>query len=379
MKKAAIFLFLLAALFLAGHALCEAPSDAQLTVSSAPAVVGKTLRISWNLPRAKKATLWIMEDGKHYVRIGSSDNGFSPVMKDYPIRFETSGFKKIRLLIWYDDYSNIKELVKTIYIQPEKSSIYEKPSVTAAPPFNSGRQEQAGTYRDNCWNVLAVIVREINTPKYTKSITDTQARRLRKMLDDFPRTMEGLSDGRMRIGQMDIVEIKQPVRTLSGDFGDFSYGKNGDVNLDPYLQGKDYQLITVFAPLDDYEKVDWFGLGGFTYSVNGRDYYMLIINSPVNIQSSRIMKRNGQSYYVKSAVLIHETLHAVEVNSEGNGCHDFQPLHSADENGYSSEKYDYLDWYADLMTDSLKNGKKGFSPEAFIVTHYQSGSGQGGK
>ncbi len=52
------------------------------------------------------------------------------------------------------------------------------------------------------------------------------------------------------------------------------------------------------------------------------------------------------------------------------GWSEFQMLHDFEQNGYvnSSENGNYP-WYADLMRDTLKNGKRGFRPFSYYVQH----------
>ena len=82
-------------------------------------------------------------------------------------------------------------------------------------------------------------------------ISDTKTKRLKKALDEYPRTMEGLSNGRMRIGDMDIVEITEPVRKISSYFGDLELGAGRDLDINKYLNQNGEDEVTVSIELNE--------------------------------------------------------------------------------------------------------------------------------
>lgn len=109
--------------------------------------------------------------------------------------------------------------------------------------------------------------------------------------------------------------------------------------------------------------------GGY-YRYSGKNIYYCIINDTMHYGSPNA-EVGGKRYDARTAVLIHEMLHCVETNSVLRGWSGFQPLHDSEKNGYVySKELEWIDWYADLMQDRIKNGQgKGFRPESFYVPH----------
>lgn len=225
---------------------------------------------------------------------------------------------------------------------------------------------------DNKWNVLVLIYRNVKTVNYQKSFSDADIKELKEVLGKFPDTIQGLSGGRMQIGKLDIQVVDAPVKTVSGQkWGDLTTGPGNDINFDAYLEGKDYNQIAVFAPLAGAPTTNgWFGLGGGYYRYSGKNIYYCIINDTMHYGSPNA-EVGGKRYDARTAVLIHEMLHCVETNSVLRGWSGFQPLHDSEKNGYVySKELEWIDWYADLMQDRIKNGQgKGFRPESFYVPH----------
>ena len=130
----------------------------------------------------------------------------------------------------------------------------------------------------------------------------------------------------------------------------------------------DTTLLAVYAPLENHPKTDWLGLGGYTHTYRGQTFYMAEFSSAFAAPESGRWERNGIRYDLGTCALVHEILHAVELNSRNNGWSGFEMLHDAGPNGYDDQKA-FMDWYGDLMTDRLKNGKAGFRAVSFYVKH----------
>lgn len=128
----------------------------------------------------------------------------------------------------------------------------------------------------------------------------------------------------------------------------------------------------MFAPLRNYPGITWYGLGGSFYTYNGRRIYYAISNQLITYIGEPEYEVDGEYYDTRLAVMVHEMLHCIETNSNSNGIHGFEAVHDAEQNGYDSGGTgEWFDWYHDLMQDTLKSGKKGFSEESFFIQHPQ--------
>ena len=229
--------------------------------------------------------------------------------------------------------------------------------------------EQRGL--NNTWNILFMVYRTASIGGYNRSFTDAQIASVRRTASELKFTMEGLSDGKMKIGDVDLVVVDEPVTSASGPelYGGpatLTYGMDGDVDFTYIMSHKDVTLVAVFAPLlglnDQY---GWLGLGGTAIRVGSQDLYTVIINE---IYDSGVhVECGGNEYPEDSLACVHEILHAVETNSSSVGWNGYEALHSGDENGYGNGTYD---WYRVLMTNTLNNGHYGFLRQSYYVRHY---------
>ena len=226
--------------------------------------------------------------------------------------------------------------------------------------------------KDNHWNVLALIYKNVKTPTFSKSFSNQEVDELKRMLKDYPAAVKNLSDSRMIIDRMDINIIETPIKSISGGDGDLTTGKGKDIDFDSYLAQKEYQLIVVYAPITDNgpNYSGWLGLGGTYYTYKGRNIFYLIIDMVLDINEYPYHVR-GKDYDGDTSCLLHETLHCVETNSSFfNDWDGYTRVHDNADHGYvSEEEYGWLDWYTALMRDDGLGGK-GFKPQSFLVTHY---------
>ncbi len=223
--------------------------------------------------------------------------------------------------------------------------------------------------KNNHWNILALIYKNIDVPGFKKSFSDSEVNEIKRALSNYPAAVQNLSDSRMLIDRVDTYVIDTPVTSISGSDGDLTTGEDGDINFDDYLKDKDYQLIAVYAPLTDGPNyTGWGGLGGTWYEYDGRIIYYLTICLAWDMDGDPFYVRGGY-YDTDVAALLHEHLHCVETNSSFfNDWDGFTPVHNGADHGYTTTNIEWLDWYSALMRDDGLDGK-GFKPNSFIVTH----------
>lgn len=232
---------------------------------------------------------------------------------------------------------------------------------------------------NNKWNVLALIYKNIKTPTYQDSFSDTDVKELKTILEKVPDSFKRLSNKRMLINTMDIKVIDKPVKTISDSesayAGTLTYGRGNDINFDQYLKGKDYNQIIIYAPtwklvLQNDKKEQWGGLGGTYYRYKGRNIYTCIINIGPNVAGIPSVDIYGENYDSRICFIVHEMLHCVETNSRLRGYSDFTALHDGKDHGYvDSREVEWMDYYSDLMKDTIKSGAKGFHKTSFYVPH----------
>lgn len=226
---------------------------------------------------------------------------------------------------------------------------------------------------DNVWNLLFVVYERVDIGSFHRKFSPGQLSEIARYSRDIGRTMEGITEGRMKVGEVGLVQISEPITSASanpnGPYRALTYGPHGDVNFNYMLDHRDVTCVIVYAPLAGLPGTEgWLGLGGGTLNYRGEDYLTLIIND-VDM-SQHQYKFKGQNYSEEITVIVHEMLHGVETNSARNGWDFFQPLHNVEENGYRFE-HGNIEWYHALTTNTLKNNRPGFREDSFYVSHHR--------
>ncbi len=314
---------------------------------------GGSTTIFWDIPDAEDLQLWVLNEGeKHFSQLAFPEKKGEQTVSFGPDDF---GTRQYAMLVKFKDgewaQSNI------VYIK-----------VRETEEHRVKRLESCGM--DNVWNVLFMIYRTVHVGDYLKSFSDEEVAAIRWLAGELKPTIEGLSDGRMRIGTVNIMEVADPVTSASGPSKPptLVYGPEGDVDFNYILDHKDVNMVLVYAPLSDMTKEClWNGLGGTYMDYKGQLVYHLIANC---VSTSRsVFTVDGRDYPLAITLPVHEMLHGIETNSRHNGFDGFETLHSHIDNGYPGEADDFLIWYHDLTRDRLKNGKKGFLPSSFYIAH----------
>lgn len=242
-------------------------------------------------------------------------------------------------------------------------------------------------YMDNQWDVLAVIYRnaDIQSEGFKKSFTDGQIASICQMLTEVPESLYYRSGERMSVRTLQTVICDTPITqaTGTGRKGSLSMGPGGDINIDSYLEGHDYNLVIVFVPLYGYA-TEWLGLGGNTYSYSGKEIDRVLLNDSLFNNKNGVTTIDGRNYNTIGQPIYHEILHCVEANSRKNGWDGFATLHSVaegnDHHGYAhyangqamtgvAWEAELMRWQTDLMQDKIQDGCRGFLPESFLVSH----------
>ncbi len=338
------------ALFLAAvmTALWAVPAAAAegmtLTADCCETEVDGKIRLSWTAPGADYVKVRMVKAGKG--EMAEPDARKRPVSKkDFAVTMREEG-------------------VFTIVAEAYRGDrVFSSRSVRVT--VSSGLERVLSQGMDNIWKIRVIICRSVRLPGYQRSFTQAQVNHIRNLLSLLPGTLFNLSDGRMCAVVTDVTELTEPVTSVSGDCGDLVPEK--DFPLSQTLTD-DTTLLAVYAPLENHPKTDWLGLGGYTHTYRGQTFYMAEFSSAFAAPESGRWERNGIRYDLGTCALVHEILHAVELNSRNNGWGGFEMLHDAGPNGYDDQKA-FMDWYGDLMTDRLKNGKAGFRAVSFYVKH----------
>ena len=227
---------------------------------------------------------------------------------------------------------------------------------------------------NNTWNLLFIACERADIGSFHKSFSRREMDEIRHYSQEIKRTLEGITDGWMRIGTVEYVEIHEPITTVSvnkeGPYRRLSYGPSGDLNFDYLLKDTDYTQIIIYAPFGYLEGTKgWWGLGGMEYWYQGEQYMTLQINA-VDLKRSSV-KLNGVSYPKELGLLIHEIFHSVESVSDQNGWsgHALQDV-EWQKHGYRKDEEDYT-FKHDLATNQLRDGSRGFSRISYYVKHHK--------
>jgi hypothetical protein len=216
------------------------------------------------------------------------------------------------------------------------------------------------TTEDNHWNILTLIYKNVSAPAYKRSFSDKEIKEFTDAMDNLPYAFENLSAGRMVVDKIDTVIIDEPIKTVSNANGSLAPGT--DIDIDKYLDGKDYSQIIVIAPLSGAGTESWQGLGGTAYK---NIWYIAVRGSSYQNKQFAVA---GKTYDGKVCVFVHEILHCVDTNARQRGFSGFLDLHDTTIGGFYDDHVGWLDWYAAKMQNVGLDGK-GLPEEAFLVTH----------
>ena len=351
----------------------------KLKINKKTAETGESFSLSWNEPYAENVVLWRKEGKGEWEKVASVSNNSS----GYSVSVDQPGKWSFTLMGSYFGEDKQSSVV-TINIKQSK----KKDTGSSARGTNGGSgsgtvissAEQAAEEKackaleqkgmNNVWNLLFVIYEKVDIDGFKKSFTQKDIAEIKWYASQIKDTMESVTNGRMRIGQVTTVEIPETIRSASSYFGDtrcLKLGPGGDVNFNDLLTGKDITYVVVYAPLAGLPGTeDWLGLSPFTVGSGYTECEALQINWVDRRRT--YYKMEGKKYSEEITVIVHELLHGVENNSRRNGWSDFEPLHNVEENGYKFEHSNLL-WYKDLTRDQIKNGHRGFRRDSFYVRH----------
>lgn len=319
-----------------------------LFIDRSTATAGKAFYLNWRVPSADSAVLYVRRDGEGYESLGSVKNAES---RHREVLEEEGVYCFVLMLHIGESWVQSNDAIITIT---------ESEAPTLAQLKKQGYTNQ--------WNIQFMIYRNVRAGSFSRSFTDGEVSHIRNLANRIQYTLEGLSKGRMKVKVTGVSVVETPVTSASGYLSSLTYGTSGDVNFDNLLERRDVTLVAVFVPVLGLPGTEnWLGLGGTYYTYNGRHYYTLNLNDILRIEGT--WSRDGKTYDLAISALVHEILHGVETNSRINGWSDFQLVHDNDANGYHSSDIGFLDWYGDLMTDTLSNGKRGFKKVSFYVPH----------
>ena len=325
-----------------------ADQEVRLTASKTEVEAGERFYLSWNVKGAEKLYLYVRHD-------------------------EQGTFQRVEGVVVPNDRNNVwlsaSQPGMNIYMLAAWIGSRVVMSNHVTVNVRPGKADSEWQGMDNLWRAHVVIFRNVETPNFKKSFSDREVKHIRAMLDKLPETIYGLSDGRMRLKICGISEVTEPV----GHINYYNRREEG-IFQGEYVwinrqMARDTTLIIVYAPFEGLKQIDWLGIGGTSHNFFGHKAYLVELSSAYANPPSGTWVKNGVRYELGTCALVHEILHCVECNSESNGWDGFEILHSADVNGYSGETTAFLDWYSDLMTDSIKTGKPGFRDYSFYVTH----------
>lgn len=212
----------------------------------------------------------------------------------------------------------------------------------------------------NKWNMLAVVCKNVDAKaqkngkiiNYKNSIDNKGITYIKKILNGLDKEVKTMSEGLMRVADMDIVVIDEPISKLEfmetgGNCLTTDLDFLSEI-LDKYIKKNYYHQIIAIAPLDDVS-LTWSGLGGGTYK---------------NISFIQITYDAGfSSDESATGHIVHETLHYLN-NQSLKYNPDTIHLHSYLNDKSIDTPKEKLDWYAKYMKDTLSEGD-GIDPRAY--------------
>ena len=192
---------------------------------------------------------------------------------------------------------------------------------------------------------------------YNLSLYRSDKEDMRDCIKRFQDSMYELSKGKIKV-DCDIVEIEEPIKSMSYDSGNGYYVSPYDVKdvIDKYIQTGKYDHIFIAFRTgiinsgDEIPVNDWIGLGGMEY----RNIGFSNIRLP-NEGANYIYKYDIRINKFPEEVYVHEFLHTLERNAEEYG-YTRPELHSSGLYGYTNQSlYGLKQWYADYMNKQIKD------------------------
>lgn len=360
-RAAALFL---AVLFL----LLPAPSTARaagrkpvLRSDRSELYTGEAVILRWKEPDAQEMSLWRRREDTKYELVG----GVSNVSDGFSVRLSEPGQWYFSLMARYGgEWQQSDEVgIRALCGDEDEACRY---------------LSQKGM--SNTWNLLFLIYENADINGFRKSFSPKEIAEIKRYAATIKYTMEGVTQKRMLVGTVDVLQVSEPIRSASanpeGPYRTLRFGPGGDVNFDYLLDHKDINYVIVYAPLAGLRGTDgWMGLSPFIIGSGDTACGALVINA-VDLKRT-YYTMDGKTYSEEIAIIVHELLHGVEYYSSLNGWNRFEPLHNVEENGYRFEHGNYL-WYRDLTANRLKNGHSGFRKDSFYVPHRRISEDQAG-
>lgn len=228
------------------------------------------------------------------------------------------------------------------------------------------------------WNVVCFLMDTINTEidgkTYSYSLTDEDKELLKANIKRFAESCNTLSSGAMT-ATYEVIEIKEPITTLSYDEENYYYVSPRDVKplINEYIKNNEYDHIFIGIRMGDtYSEIpvnDWIGLGSMRYDNIGFSN----IRMPNDLKNSTMYKYDIRNDIFPEEVFIHEFLHSLERNLNEKE-YIFPALHDNEKFGYQVQaKSGLKQWYEDYMKCNIDSteGKTGLDKIVYTTKPVQ--------
>ena len=222
----------------------------------------------------------------------------------------------------------------------------------------------------NNWKFLCLIFDETNVnlningveKNFHLTLSQSDIDDMKLCINRFKNSMNELSKNKISV-DYDIVEVKEPIRTMSYDEENGYFVAPYDVKdvIDEYIAlGKYDHIFIAFrtGDINSKEEIpvnDWIGLGSMEY----RNIGFSNIRLP-NSDSNYIYKYDDRVNIFPEEVYVHEFLHSLERNADEYG-YERPELHDYEKYGYKNQnKTGLKQWYADYMNKEVKSSSNGY-------------------
>ena len=222
----------------------------------------------------------------------------------------------------------------------------------------------------NNWKFLCLIFDETNVnlningveKNFHLTLSQSDIDDMKLCINRFKNSMNELSKNKISV-DYDIVEVKEPIRTMSYDEENGYFVAPYDVKdvIDEYIElGKYDHIFIAFrtGDINSKEEIpvnDWIGLGSMEY----RNIGFSNIRLP-NSDSNYIYKYDDRVNIFPEEVYVHEFLHSLERNADEYG-YERPELHDYEKYGYKNQnKTGLKQWYADYMNKEVKSSSNGY-------------------